>query len=435
MTDSLVASTPGVDPGQPDAVDDDGLIEAPPPAGPPRVSVLLVAHNAAATIGGSIRAVLLQSFADFELVIVDDCSTDGTMEVARGFDDPRIRLLSTPRHLGAAAARNIGFDACEGRYVAPIAPGDEPLPCRLARQTAFLDLHTDCALVATATERLTDGKRVAAPEAAQTSPAFLRWALLLGNPLVWSSVLLRRSAVHMAGGLHRENRGGAEDFDLYHRLVQIGSVARIDEVLTLYQHPQPAPLAQADPRPGEAAARMLADAALVLREAYEPILGPGAARAAGIMARHVGHGEPVPDIATLQLIVALLPALARWARSAGGVDEVGRALIASQRAALLRRLVRAALRSGAVSVAALHRAGLLHHAQLSLGELGRGAALGFVRGARAAVRQEEGGGSAPRPRRAGPGPTYLVSGSGPCPAGSRGGAPALLTSQHLSPLA
>ena len=353
------------------------FIDAPKVAGPPRVSVLLVAHNAAATVGDSIRAVLQQSFADFELVVVDDCSTDGTIGVVRGFEDVRIRLLSTPRRLGLAAASNIGFDACEGPYVAPVTPGDEPLPFRLARQVAFLDLHSECTLVGTATQRLIDGKRAAAPEAEQTSPAFLRWALLLGNLLVWSSVLVRRSAVLMAGGLHRENRGCAEDFDLYQRLARIGGVARIDEVLTLYRH---------EPSETGSQTRMLADSTLVLREAYEPILGNGAARAAGIMARHVGDGQPVPDIATLQVITALLPALARWAKSAGGVDEVGRALIAAQREVLMRRLVRAALRSGTISALALNRAGLLHHAQLSGGELGRTALIGLVRGARAAVR-------------------------------------------------
>jgi len=362
----------GVDGGPDDA---GAIFDTPEPAGPPRVSVLIAAHNAAATIGASIRAVLQQSFVDFELLIVDDCSTDDTVSVVRGFDDARIRLLSTPRKLGLAAARNIGFDACDGLYVAPVTAGDLPLPFRLARQVAFLDLHTECTLVATATERLVLEQRVASPEAEQTSPAFLRWALLLGNPLVWSSVLARRSAVLMAGGLHLDRRVGAADFDLYHRLARLGPVARIDEVLTQYRH---TPHGAAS-RNETDDARMLADATLVLREAYEPILGPGAARAASIMALHVGHGQPVPDIETLQLIIALLPALARWARSGGTVDEVGRALIAAHRAALLRRLVRSALRSGTVSAMALQRAGLLHHAQLSRAELGRFTVLGMAR--------------------------------------------------------
>ncbi|HTZ69822.1 MAG TPA: glycosyltransferase family A protein, partial [Acetobacteraceae bacterium] len=272
----------------------------------PRVSVLMAAHNGNAFIGYTLHSILAQRFSDFEVVIVDDASIDGTADVVRGFDDKRIRLISTPRNMGPPGARNVGYAACRGEYIAPVDQDDLWLPLRLARQVAYLDRHDEAALVATATDRLVDGKRLASPEPVRTSPGFLRWALMTGNPLVWSSVMIRRASLHAAGGpFNREDRRFAEDFDLYHRLQRVGTIGRIDEVLTTYRsHAAGASRVFGD--------KMMASAIRVLEDAYEPILGANASRAAQAMARHVGGGEPVPDLKTLQLIQAVLQAMTQY---------------------------------------------------------------------------------------------------------------------------
>jgi hypothetical protein len=338
----------------------------------PRVSVLLTTRNGAAMIGYTLRSVLAQSYADFEVVVVDDQSTDRTREIVRGFDDKRIRLLSTPARLGTAGARNFGFAECQGCYIAPVEQNDIWLPFRLARQVAYLDVHADTTLVATATQRLVGGARVASPEPERTNPGFLKWALLVGNPLVWSSVLVRKSAVACVGIFNREDRSGAEDYDLYHRLARIGDVARIDDVLTLFRSdPESQPVFTG---------AMLPNATRVLQDAYEPILGAGAARAAQVMARHVDGGEPAPDVVTLRVIEAVLRATTQRLRNNHVLDEVARALIAAERPVLMQRLVRAAIRAGTISPGVLRREGLLHHAGLPAGELWRASMLGLVRG-------------------------------------------------------
>lgn len=320
-------------------------------AAPKRVSVVVPTYNGAALIDETLRSLLGQDLKDFEVLVVDDGSTDGTADLVRAFGDDRIRLLRTPRHLGLGGARNFGFAQCRGRYVAPVDQGDIVLPYRLARQVAYLDVHDETVLVATATERLVGTERVAAPEPARTSPGFLRWALLVGNPLVWSSVLIRKSAVDGLGVFNVEDRRHAEDFDLYHRLAAVGSIARIDEVMTLYRcHAAGAALPFGD--------AMQASAARVLADAYVPLLGSGARRSAQIVARHVGAGEPVPDVETLKLVEAVLQATTKFVRAKHAADEVARGLIATERAVLMQRLIRAALRRGSVSPLALRRAGL-----------------------------------------------------------------------------
>ncbi len=348
-------------------------IDSCPKAAPP-VSVLVPTYNGARLIGATLRSILSQGLPELDVVVVDDGSTDGTPEAVLALGDKRVRLFRTPRNLGPPGARNFGFAHCRGRFIAPVDQDDILLPHRLARQVAYMDVHDETVLVGTATERLHGETRAASPEAAHTSPGYLRWALMVGNPLVWSSVLIRKSALDQLGVFNREDRIFAEDFDLYHRLARIGTLARFDEVLTLYR----SHAAGASKMHG---AQMRASATAVLHDAYMPILGAGARRAAEIVARHVSYGDPVPNLETLRLIEAMLRALTQHVKSHRDADEVARGLIAGARAALMQNLVRTALRHGTVSSGALRRAGLLDSADLDAGALMRHSVLGFMRGA------------------------------------------------------
>ena len=108
-----------------------------------QASILLPAYNSRHLIGTAIRSVLNQTERRFELIVINDCSTDDTAEVvaklARG--DGRIRLLHTARNSGPAAARNAGFDAARGRWIALIDSDDAYVPRRLARLLALADAN------------------------------------------------------------------------------------------------------------------------------------------------------------------------------------------------------------------------------------------------------------------------------------------------------
>ena len=99
------------------------------------VSILLPAYNSRHLIGTAIQSVLNQTQHCFELLIVNDCSTDGTAEAVARFAraDVRIKLLHTACNGGPAAARNIGFDAARGRWIALLDSDDAYVPERLAR--------------------------------------------------------------------------------------------------------------------------------------------------------------------------------------------------------------------------------------------------------------------------------------------------------------
>ena len=105
----------------------------------PRVSVILPVYNRAAVVPRCIRSVLAQSFGDFELIAVDDASTDASVAAMETFADPRLRLLRHGQNAGPSAARNTAIGAAGGEIIALIDSDDEWLPQKLAHQLAFLD--------------------------------------------------------------------------------------------------------------------------------------------------------------------------------------------------------------------------------------------------------------------------------------------------------
>jgi glycosyltransferase involved in cell wall biosynthesis len=104
----------------------------------PRVSVILPIYNRSATVGRCLGSILAQSFSDFELIAVDDASTDNSVQAVAAFTDPRIRLLRHEQNAGPSAARNTALRAARGEIVALIDSDDEWLPEKLERQVAFL---------------------------------------------------------------------------------------------------------------------------------------------------------------------------------------------------------------------------------------------------------------------------------------------------------
>ncbi|WP_170947155.1 glycosyltransferase family 2 protein [Bordetella genomosp. 2] len=108
---------------------------------PPAVSIVMPAYNAGRFIGAAIDSVLAQTCQDWELIVVDDASTDGTAGLVRAYQqrDARIRHERQPRNQGVAAARNRALEMARGRYVAFLDSDDTWEPAKLARQLAFME--------------------------------------------------------------------------------------------------------------------------------------------------------------------------------------------------------------------------------------------------------------------------------------------------------
>ncbi len=105
----------------------------------PEVSVIIPAFNRSHLIGVAIGSVLGQTFDDFELIIVDDCSADDTEQKVKAYDDPRIIYHRNEKNMGAPAARNTGIRLSKGRYLAFLDSDNEWLPQKLEKQVKYFD--------------------------------------------------------------------------------------------------------------------------------------------------------------------------------------------------------------------------------------------------------------------------------------------------------
>ncbi len=204
----------------------------------PAVSVVVATHEQGAWLDEAIAGVRAQTFADWDLVVVDDGSTDGTRAIAERHqrEDPRVRYLWQARS-ERSAARNRGIAESAGPLVAFLDADDRWLPEKLARQVAALArdpgaglCYTPARFIGPAGERLAIRK----PLRAITGDVFAR--LVRGNVLILASVIVRRSCLDAVGGFDPALAAlGCEDWDLWLRIARRWQVTVVDEELTLYR--------------------------------------------------------------------------------------------------------------------------------------------------------------------------------------------------------
>lgn len=302
----------------------------------PRVSVLMTTHNGSRTIGESIASILAQDMRDFELIVVDDGSSDETPALLQAISDPRLVIDRNDGRLGIAGARNRGLARCRAPYVAALDHDDLSHPRRLGLQAAYLDAHPDIVLVATGVHELRNGSLVAEDQPARCSPALLRLLLHLDNPLAWSSVMVRAEALRGLDPTLRPEFEPADDFDLYHRVLERGGIARLDEKLTTYRWHASNFSLVVGPRMAEAAAR-------VLTRAYLPWFGATAAASAALVVRHGSERQAVTDAATMTRLRCIVGRVADGLAEARPAD---RPEIAAGARYVLWRFTRAGVRSG-----------------------------------------------------------------------------------------
>src|SRR5690606_37374672 len=113
----------------------------------PRVTVLLAVHNGERYIQEAIDSILAQTFGDFELLIVNDGSTDATRDLVLSYSDDRIRLVDNDHNIGLPKSLNRGLRLAKGRYIARLDADDISEPDRLAAQVSFLQANPDVAMV------------------------------------------------------------------------------------------------------------------------------------------------------------------------------------------------------------------------------------------------------------------------------------------------
>jgi len=201
----------------------------------PLVSVVLPVYNGQEYLKLAIDGVLSQSFNDFELIIINDGSTDMSGEIVRVYLDPRIRYFEQLNQ-GLAATLNRGIELARGRYIARQDQDDLYLAGRLQKQVDFLNSHSAVALVGTAAEIWVGGQRSDRSLRHPVDSDVLKFKALFDNQFVHSSVMFRRSVVHELGGYStNKSRQPPEDYELWSRMIRNHKMLNLPDVLTGYR--------------------------------------------------------------------------------------------------------------------------------------------------------------------------------------------------------
>jgi glycosyltransferase involved in cell wall biosynthesis len=196
----------------------------------PRLTVLMPAYNADRYIGVAIASVLSQSFGDFELLIIDDGSTDGTAGVVQAFRDSRIRYRYHTNQ-GIAGALNHGLTLARTELIVRFDADDICLPDRLHQQIRFMDTHPEYVLMGSMVDYMDmDGRYVFTYKPPALSNEAIRRLPDMVCPFIHSSVIYRKTPVMELGG-YPFHAHGFEDHLLWRGLLQKGKVHNLEEVL------------------------------------------------------------------------------------------------------------------------------------------------------------------------------------------------------------
>jgi len=196
----------------------------------PKVSVVMSVYNGEIYLQEAVDSILNQTFENFEFLIVDDGSTDRTLNILQSYKDPRIKVINNKKNIGLTASLNKGLKIAKWEYIARMDADDVSFPHRLEQQKAFLDRNPQVAVVGSWVEVIDESGKTQKTWRTLTRSHLLRWRLLFKNTFAHPAVMFRKGAVLQMGG-YDEYFKCAQDYELWSRLSSNWEVTNIPEVL------------------------------------------------------------------------------------------------------------------------------------------------------------------------------------------------------------
>ena len=204
----------------------------------PKVTVFIPAYNREKYIGDAIESVLSQTYTDFEILLIDDGSTDRTVEIMRSYTDPRLRIIRNQKNLGIPKTRNKGLENARGQYIAMLDSDDRAYPIRLEKQVAFLDRNPDFAQVGSWCRMMDEqGRPLKKTKRQPILPDDIDVQLLFRCSLSNRSIMGRTELLREFG--YRNDFPRCQDYDLHVKLAKKYKLGNLPECLVYGRiHPE-----------------------------------------------------------------------------------------------------------------------------------------------------------------------------------------------------
>lgn len=199
----------------------------------PRVSILMPVFNVAPYLREAMDSILNQTYRDFELIVLNDCSPDNSEEILDTYSDERIVRYRGQQNVGLANVLNIGIEMARGEYIARMDSDDVSLPKRLEKQVAYLDNHPTVDLVSAGMQRFGASQEVMIRS---SDIEDVKFNALSYSPVLHASSMWRKKQFLKNGLFYRQEMVPAEDYDLWTRALACGlTLINMQEVLYLYR--------------------------------------------------------------------------------------------------------------------------------------------------------------------------------------------------------
>jgi glycosyltransferase involved in cell wall biosynthesis len=198
----------------------------------PKVTVLMPVYNGEKYLKEAVDSILDQSFKDYEFLIIDDGSTDGSGEIIKSYADPRIKVLENGENLGLVTTLNKGIELARGEFIARMDCDDVSLPERLEKQVRFMDSRLDVGVCGTWLRKIGSAHDVVSYPVEDKD---IRWFLTINSMFAHPSVMLRHDLLTNHNLRYDANFPHAEDYELWTRIAKYCRLANLPEVLLLYR--------------------------------------------------------------------------------------------------------------------------------------------------------------------------------------------------------
>lgn len=197
----------------------------------PFISVLMPIYNCEDYIQEAVESILNQTYTNYELIIIDDASTDATVEIIKTYKDERINLIVKPENTGYTNSLNNGLKIAKGKYIARMDGDDISLPTRFEKQVAVLEANPNIVVCGSVFKIIGSNKLNTNPETHEE----IKMALLQDSAIGHPTSMLRKSTLEENNVEYDTSMQPAEDYDLWVRLLKYGELYNIQEPLFLYR--------------------------------------------------------------------------------------------------------------------------------------------------------------------------------------------------------
>ena len=200
------------------------------------VSVCMPVYNAEKYVKEAIHSILSQSYKDFELLIIDNCSTDSSVDRIKEINDDRIVLIENKKNMGLAYSRNKMLELAKGKYIALMDSDDVATPDRLKREVMYLEEHKDIVAVggyASIIDKDGYGLDLFRPQL--QNPKYIRAYMIFNNAIPNSSAMIRKKIIDENHIRYMHDYYGVEDYKFWCDLLQVGDIANIGEIFLNYR--------------------------------------------------------------------------------------------------------------------------------------------------------------------------------------------------------